>query len=91
MVESKRKFACRNLPGMSWARKFKLLMWKNFRILSRNKFHTIMEILLPVIFMSSFGLLRVAMPMEKVPEPTVFTPFDLRTIPPVLKTNMLVL
>ncbi|CAG7716861.1 unnamed protein product [Allacma fusca] len=86
MGEHKR-LKSRKILGTTWARKFKLLLWKNFTVQIRSKLHTLIEIVLPLVFMLAFGYLRVVMPVEKFPEPTVFPAFDVKSVPGVLKTT----
>ncbi|CAG7824302.1 unnamed protein product [Allacma fusca] len=73
--------------GTTWFQKLKLLIWKNYRIQFHNKAQTFLEIFAPLIFILALAWLRIVLKAGSVEEPAIFTPFDVKTIPGVLKTS----
>ena len=59
----------------------KLLVWKNWKIQSRNKIQTLVEILVPTGFSLLFLFLRMIVHPDKYPEPTTYEAFTLRGNP----------
>lgn len=64
----------------SWA-KFKLLLWKNWKLQLRHPIQTVLEIFAPVAFSILLVIIRSLVDPESFPEPTYYKPFDPAAIP----------
>ena len=64
----------------------KLLLWKNWKIQSRNKVQTVIEILIPVSCAFLYGILRLGIVPDNYPEPTFYDAFSLDgNVPSVMR------
>ncbi|CAG7730635.1 unnamed protein product, partial [Allacma fusca] len=71
----------------TWRKKFKLLLWKNFKIQTRHKVQTVVEIIIPLVFTFALAMIRVLIPITKVTEPTLFDAFEVKgNVPTVLRS-----
>jgi hypothetical protein len=67
--------------------KFKLLLWKNFKIQTRHKVQTVVELLIPLVFAIVLAIIRMLIESEKIPEPSIYDAFNVKGNPPaVIKT-----
>lgn len=69
-------------PTNNWD-KFRLLMWKNFKLQWRHKVQTIVEIAVPVLFNALLVLIRSLVEPEMYPNPTIYTPFNINSLDPL--------
>ena len=58
-------------------KRLKLLLWKHWKIQSRNKTQTVIEILIPVSFAFLFVIHRATLKPEKFLEPTLYEAFSI--------------
>lgn len=65
--------------------KFRLLMWKNYLLQWRHPFQTVLEIVIPLLFMSLLVLLRSLSIPEKFSDPLIFPPTSLSNISEILQ------
>lgn len=65
----------------SWD-KLKLLLWKNYKIQTRHKIQTIVELLLPLIFTIILVIIRILVKSTLVTEPTIYDSYALDNNPP---------
>lgn len=68
-------------------RQLKLLLWKNFLIQKRSKIGTLMEIIVPTIFVMILLPIRTIVKSEYFPTDTVFEEFNFSQLPPELKPH----
>lgn len=69
-------------PTNNWD-KFRLLMWKNFKLQWRHKIQMIVEIAVPVLFNALLVLIRSLVEPEVYPNPTHYQPFHINTLDPL--------
>ena len=62
-------------------RQLKLLLWKNFLISKRSKIGTLMEIIVPTIFVMILLPIRTIVKSEYFPNDTYFREFDFNQLP----------
>lgn len=62
-------------------RQLKLLLWKNFLISKRSKLGTLMEIIVPTIFVMILLPIRTIVKSEYFPNDTYFREFDFNKLP----------
>jgi hypothetical protein len=79
-------------PPKSWEatslKKFRLLLWKNYKIQIRHKIQTVTEILLPLMFTTVLVIVRNIVPSTHVGQATVYKPLILEGSPPgVIQTK----
>ncbi|XP_035705489.1 ATP-binding cassette sub-family A member 3 isoform X2 [Folsomia candida] len=65
----------------SWE-KFRLLLWKNYKIQIRHNVQTVTEILLPLLFTAVLLIVRNVVPSTFVKEPTIYKPITIEGHPP---------
>ncbi|CAG7727472.1 unnamed protein product [Allacma fusca] len=63
----------------------KLLLWKNFKILFREKRSLAASIIFPLVCISAFSVIRVVIKTEEVPNPTIYKAFNPQKNPFVVK------
>ncbi|CAG7820362.1 unnamed protein product, partial [Allacma fusca] len=62
-------------------KELKLLLWKNFKIMSREKIATLVEIMFPTTCVIVFAIFRVVIKREDIQNPVIYEPFDISGIP----------
>ncbi|ODM97667.1 ATP-binding cassette sub-family A member 3 [Orchesella cincta] len=78
--------------GTSSYERLKLLIWKNYKLQTRNKLQTFLELLFPLIFIAILVVVRVLVPSTHINEPTIFPPLEIDGVPPYVireKCNMI--
>ena len=58
--------------------KFKLLLWKNYKIQMRHMVQTLVELFLPLLFSLVLVSVRIVIKSDFVTEPTVYGAFELK-------------
>ncbi|CAG7836615.1 unnamed protein product [Allacma fusca] len=66
-------------------KELKLLLWKNFKVLSREKLSTLAEILAPLSCIVVFGIFRIILKSQAHPEPAIWESFAVNDIPVTVK------
>ena len=64
----------------SW-RGLRLLLWKNYLLQIRHPFITVIELMIPVMFMATLSLIRLEVDYDKTSKPTIYHNFDIKHIP----------
>ncbi|CAL8074946.1 unnamed protein product [Orchesella dallaii] len=68
--------------------RLKLLIWKNYKLQTRNKLQTFLELLFPLIFIAILVVVRILVPSTEITEPTIFQPLEIDGVPPyVIRTK----
>ena len=62
-------------------KQLKLLLWKNFLVSKRSKIGTLMEIIVPTIFVMILLPIRTIVKSEYFPNDTTFNEFDFNQLP----------
>lgn len=70
----------KNRGNVNNIKKFYLLMWKNYLLQWRHKFQTLIQILIPVLFIANLVLVRVLFEPETQPNNTSFNSFSIDKI-----------
>ncbi|CAG7833333.1 unnamed protein product [Allacma fusca] len=68
-------------------KELKLLLWKNFKILSREKVSTLVEILFPMTCVILFATIRVVIKRQETQNPVIYEPFHISDIPKSVREN----
>ncbi len=71
----------------SFSSLLRLLLWKNFKLLVRNKLSTVAELLLPLIFTVLIVAIRFfGAETKRFDNPTTFDPFEPSVIPGTIQS-----
>lgn len=60
--------------------KFRLLLWKNYRLQSKHKVQALMDVLVPIIFCGLLLFIRLLNNPFKIKEATIYNEFDVNSV-----------